>query len=198
MKRYAVTITRQFGSMGRPIARLIAEQLNINYYDRDIVEKTAKNLNIPVDTITEEEEKAKKTFFNMRYPLGMGTSDMQNQIFLEQQKIISRLADEESCIIVGRCSDYILRNMENAMHIYIYAPYADRLDNCINELMMSEEEAKKSIAEIDKARDSYHLNYAGYLPSKPESKDILISSSLYGYKGTAEFLVDAIKRRFEL
>ncbi|MBU5473123.1 cytidylate kinase-like family protein [Roseburia sp. MSJ-14] len=198
MKRYAVTITRQFGSMGRPIARLIAEQLNINYYDRDIVEKTAKNLSIPVDTITEEEEKAKKTFFNMRYPLGMGTSDMQNQIFLEQQKIISRLADEESCIIVGRCSDYILRNMENAMHIYIYAPYADRLDNCINELMMSEEEAKKSIAEIDKARDSYHLNYAGYLPSKPETKDILISSSLYGYKGTAEFLVNAIKRRFEL
>ena len=120
MKRFAVTITRQFGSLGRPIAKIIAEKLGINYYDRDIVEKTAKNLGLPVSTIENEEEKAKRGFLYMRYPLGKGTSDIQDSIFLEQQKIISGLVERESCIIVGRCSDYILRNMENAMHIYIY------------------------------------------------------------------------------
>lgn len=198
MKRFAVTITRQFGSLGRPIAKIVAEKLGINYYDRDIVERTAKNLSLPVSTIENEEEKAKRGFLYMRYPLGKGTSDIQDSIFLEQQKIISGLVERESCIIVGRCSDYILRNMENAMHIYIYAPYADRLENCVNDLLMTEEDAKKSIQSVDKARNSYHMHYAGYLPSDPEYKHMLISSSLYGKEGTADFLAMAIKRRFNL
>lgn len=198
MRRYAITVTRQFGSLGRPIAKIVAERLGINYYDRDIVEQTAKNLNLSVSTIENEEEKAKRPFLYMRYPLGKGTSDIQDRIFIEQQKIITSLVEKESCIIVGRCSDYILANMENAIHIYIYAPYAARLQNCVEELLMSEEEAKKSIQAIDKARASYHMHYAGYMPSDPEHKHILINSSLYGKDGTAEFLVDAIKRKFEI
>lgn len=197
MKKYAITITRQFGSLGRPIAKLMAEKLGIEYFDRDIVEKTSKNLNLTTSTITEEEEKAKSMFGNMKYPLGKGTNDVQDRIFIEQQRIISQLVEEnQQCIVVGRCSDFILRNMENAIHIYIYASYADRLDNCVNELLMTEEEAKKTILAVDKARDAYHKHYAGYLPSDPNSKHIMIDSSLLGKEGTAEYLAELVKRKF--
>ena len=197
MKKYAVTITRQFGSLGRPIAKLMAEKLGVEYFDRDIVEKASKNLNLSVNTIQEEEEKAKSMFGNMMYPLGKGTNETQDRIFIEQQRIIGKLVEEnQQCIIVGRCSDFILRNMEHAIHIYIYASKTDRLRNCIDELLMTEEDAKKTIAAVDKARDAYHKHYAGYLPSEPSSKHIMINSSVLGVEGTADFLVDFIKRKF--
>ena len=70
MEKYVVTITRQFGSMGRPIAKMVAEKLNIPYYDRDIVEATAKRLNMPVSFVSNEEETAKSPFLRMKFPLG--------------------------------------------------------------------------------------------------------------------------------
>ena len=118
---YVVTITRQFGSLGRPIAHQLSEKLGIEYYDRDIVETTAKRMNQRVSVISDAEEAAKSSFFKMRFPLGTEESRIQDEIFDVQQKIITELADKESCIIVGRCSDYVLRNYKNVIHIYIYA-----------------------------------------------------------------------------
>ena len=81
-KKYIVTITRQFGSMGRPIARAMSEQLGIEYYDRDIVDEISKNLNLPVSTISNLEERySSPNFFNMVFPLGFSTAQKQEQIF---------------------------------------------------------------------------------------------------------------------
>ena len=121
MKKFIITITRQFGSLGRPIAKELAELLHVEYYDRDIVETTAKRMNQRVSVISDAEEAAKSSFFKMRFPLGTEESRIQDEIFDVQQKIITELADKESCIIVGRCSDYVLRNYKNVIHIYIYA-----------------------------------------------------------------------------
>ena len=97
---------------------------------------------------------------------------------------------------MGRCSDFTLREVENSMHVYIYANYEARLKHCIEDLKLDEREARKMIAEVDKARDSYHKNYAGYLPNDEKQKDILIDSSFLGVQGTAEYLADAAVRRF--
>ncbi len=198
MERYTITITRQFGSLGRSIARELADMLQIEYYDRDIVDEASKKMGLPVSTISKEEEQANTKFFSMRYPLGAGTTEKQNEIFQVEQKIINDIAARESCIIVGRCSDYILRNMKNVINIYIYAPYEARLRNCVDILKMSPEEAAKSIQQVDKARDSYHKTYAKYLPSDPNYKDIMIDSSLLGIEGTAEVLAGIVRRKFQL
>ena len=120
--KYVVTITRQFGSMGRPIAKKMAEKLGIEYYDRDIVDQAAKKLNLPVSVVDEVEETAKKVkaspFARMMFPLGKGTSNTQDKIFEAQQNIIKFLAEKETCVIVGRCADFTLEEMENAMHPY--------------------------------------------------------------------------------
>ncbi len=198
MAQYTVTITRQFGSLGRPIAKKLAEMLNIEYYDRDIVEETAKNLGLPISVISSEEEEAKTLFFNMMYPLGMDTSGRQDQIFEEQAKIIRSFSEKSSAIIVGRCSDYILRNHKNCIHVFVYASYEARLRNCVDFLRMDAEHAKKMIAKVDKARNSYHKSYAGYLPYDYEHKDIMIDSSMFGIEGTSKVLAEIIRERFHL
>lgn len=197
-EKYVVTIARQFGSLGRPIARKVSEKLGIEYYDRDIVELAAKSLGLPVSTISNVEEHAKSAFFNMNYPLGMGTTEIQDDVFSAQRKIITDLAEKESCIIVGRCSDHILRDCKNIINIFIYAPYAARLRNCVEELNMSPAEAKKMIASVDKARESYHRHYCGYSMSDKDYKHVMLDSSLLGVDGTCDVLVEIIKKRFNL
>lgn len=200
--KYVITITRQFGSMGRPIAKKMAEKLGIEYYDRDLVDQAAEKLNLPVSRIFEEEETAAKKIihplFYMEYPMGKSTSATQDQIFEAQKNIIQFLAEKETCIIVGRCSDFVLSDMKNAAHIYIYASYDARLKHCTEDLNMEEAEARRMIAKVDEAREAYHMNFAGYRPDDKRFKDIMIDSSFLGVEGTADYLVDAIKRKFQL
>ena len=196
MQQYVVTITRQFGSLGRPIARELSELLHIEYYDRDIVEETAKKMGIPVSVVSEQEEVSKSLFGNMVFPLGTGTSSQQQEIFNQQVRIINEIASKESCIIVGRCSDYILRNQKNVINVFIYAPYEARYRNCVDVLKMDAEEAKKMIAKVDRARDAYHKSFAKFLPSDYNHKDIMIDSSMAGIKGTANILATAVRERF--
>ena len=195
-EKFVVTITRQFGSLGRPIARTVSENLGIEYYDRDIVEMTSKDLNLPVSAVSDVEESAKSAFFNMNYPLGMGTTSIQDSVFAVQKKIIVDLAERESCIIVGRCADHILEDYKNIIHIFIYAPYEARLKNCVERLNMRPDEAKKMIASVDKARESYHRHYCGYVMSDKEHKHVMIDSSLLGVEGTCEILTEIIRKKF--
>lgn len=85
MEQYVITISRQFGSMGRSIARELSEILGIEFLDRDIVEATAKRMGLPVSVISDEEESMKSTFFRRQYPLGMGMSSLKDEIFLTQK-----------------------------------------------------------------------------------------------------------------
>lgn len=196
MQKYVITITRQFGSLGRPIAHQLSELLEVEYYDRDIVEQVSRKMNLPISQISESEEKAKSLFFNMKYPLGTATTQIQDQIFKTQREIILDLAEKESCIIVGRCSDYILEGLKNHISIFIYAPYEARLKNCVDNLHMTRAEGEKMIAEVDRARDSYHMRYANYLPGDFKHKDLMINSSVLGVEGTAGYIADLIHTRF--
>ncbi|HCW24445.1 MAG TPA: cytidylate kinase-like family protein [Lachnospiraceae bacterium] len=201
MDHYVVTIQRQFGSMGRPIAKQMAQILGINFYDRDIVEAAAKKLDLPVDVVKKEEEKAtprlaSQDFLRMCFPLDDGTSSTQDDIFIAQKRVIEEIVKKEDCIIVGRCSDFILHDDPNAIHIFIYAPFQARVYHCTHDLGLTEKEAKHMIREVDKARRSYHMRYAGYAPGDPRFKQLLIDSSLFGVEGTAQYLAEGVRRKF--
>ncbi len=197
-ENYIITINRQFGSLGRPIARMLSEKLGIEYYDREIVDKAAKKLNMPVSEISELEESANGWLFSMKYPLGMGTTDVQDRIFKEQKKIIENKASTENCIIVGRCADAILKDHPNLIRIFIYSPKEKRLEVCVNEFQMTESEAKRMMLEVDKARDRYHKQYAGYLPDDLRHIDLAVDSFFLGVEGTVDFLEEYIKKYKEI
>lgn len=198
MNKFVVTITRDFGSLGRPIAKRLSELLEVEFYDRDIVEETAKKMDMPISTISNAEEKrsGSKSFFRMMLPLGSDPVDRQDKIFATQKTIINSMMNSGSCIIVGRCADYILSDQPHSLHVYIYAPYECRLRNCTGPLGMKQEDAKRMITEVDKARKNYHLHYAGYAPDDPKHKDLIINSAKFGVEGTAQILADIVRKEF--
>lgn len=196
MKQYVITISRQFGSMGRTIARRMAEELQIDFYDRDIVEETAKRMGLPVSTVSAREENAETKYFKRQYPLGMGVSNMQDEIFSIQKNIIEDLAKKESCIIVGRCAESILADFENRLNVYIYAPYEKRLKNCTDILKMEEKVARKMIREVDRSRELYHRRYCPEYKDVFSNRDMMVDSSRFGIEKTARILAGLARDMF--
>lgn len=196
MDKYIVTISRQFGSMGRSIAHKLSDLLEIDYLDRDIVEMTSKRMGLPVSMISNEEEAVKAGFWGRIYPLGSGIPSIKDEIFAVQSNLIHDFAEKSSCIIVGRCGEYILKDEPNILRVYIYAPYEERLKNCTNLLGMTEKEARRIIKEVDSARENYHKLYVPGYMTPFDNRDICIDSSEFGIDGTAEILEKIIKDRF--
>ena len=196
MKQYVITLSRQFGSLGRTIAQHMAAELGIDFYDRDIVEETASRMSLPVSVISSKEEHSASISFRRQYPLGTGLASMQDEIFMIQKNIIRDLAQKESCIIVGRCADSILTDMENRLNVYIYAPMDARLRNAVELAKLDEKTAKKMIREIDRSRELYHRRYCPEYVDASTNKDIMIDSSRFGAEGTVKILAGLVREMF--
>ena len=197
MDKYVITISRQFGALGRTIAQHMAMELGIDYFDRDIVEETALRMGLPVSEISKEEERAGGFFAEKRYPLGMGPVSMQEELFLIQSNIIKDFAAMQSCIIVGRCGDYCLRNADRALHVYVYSPYEKRHENCTSILGMDEKTARDMIKDVDKARDNYRKKYCKDMSGVFDNRDICIDSSKFGAEATAKILCGIARSVFK-
>lgn len=194
MNDYVITISRQFASLGRSIAQKMSENLDIEFYDRDIVEATAKRMGQPISVISSEEEVTTSTFFRRKYPLGMDVANMQDEIFNVQTNIIRDFATKGSCIIVGRCANYILKDHAHCLNIYVYAPYEVRLKNCIDILHMSPKVAKRMIRDVDKAREHYRLRYCKDVENIYDGYDFMIDSNRFGVHESADIFTDIVKR----
>lgn len=182
--------------MGRSIAMKLADELGIEFYDRDIVEAAAKRMGQRVSTISEEEEKAKSFYIRKKDRFRMGIYSISDEIFCTESEIIRDLAKKESCIIVGRCGDSILKDHPHHISVFIYAPYEKRLENCVKNLMMDEKEAISKLKEVDAARFNYHKKYCPEIKTMFDNKDIMIDSSRFGIEGTAQYLADLIRKEF--
>ncbi len=195
MDQFVVTISRQFGSLGRTIAECLSDKMGVEYLDRDIVEATAKRLGHPVSVISDEEETAKNSFFlRKKTRMSLTTYNINDEIFETEKNIILDAAAKSSCIIVGRCGDYILRDFPNHLSVYIYASYEDRLKNCVETLMMDEKTAKKEIHDVDLARSYYQRKYTG-LRSPIECSDMMLDSAKFGIEGAADLIEQAVRIR---
>ena len=144
MKPFVITVSRQFASMGRSISQSLAYKLGINFYDRDIVEETAKRMGLPVSHISKIEESSSNFYFKQMFPLGNGLQSVQDEVFMTQRNIIRDFARNESCIIVGRCANTILMDHDRLLSVYIYAPEEKRLENYVEKLEMNEKSARRA------------------------------------------------------
>lgn len=195
-KSYFVTVSRQFGSMGRQIAKEIANELGIDYYDRDILEKASRDMGRPISELSRYDE---VSYSRMQFPLGRGNRREQDHLFNIQQCFITEMAlSGKPCLFVGRCADFALRHEKNVFNIFIYAPIEERIKNCVTELGMNEEEAAKMIKSVDQARENYHRFYTGESESTIKNRAILMDSSLFGIEKTAQILATMIKDKLSL
>ena len=188
MEKYVITISRQYGSFGRLVAKKLSEQLHIDFLDRDIVEETAKRMNTSVKQISREEEITHSKFSYLSYPFGLGTPDVSDEIFLVQQSIIEDFARKGSCIIVGRCADKILEETEGLISLFIYAPMEARVKEIMRRYETDEKEAEYLIKQADKIRKNYYNFYAKKTWADKASYNMLIDSSRISEKELAAML----------
>lgn len=196
MNRYVITLSRDFASMGRSIAKELAARMGCEFYDRDIVEQTARRMGLRVSEIANNEEAAHNIFYRRIYPLGMGIKSMQDEIFAVQKNIIRDLAARQSCIIVGRCADEVLKDQPNLLNVHIFAPTEARLKNCVEKLEMDEETARRTMARVDKARAGYHRVYGG--GDVRVNCHVMLNSAEFGIEGAAAVLEGIARQKFSL
>ena len=197
MEPYVITISRQFASLGRTIAQELSERLGIEFYDRDIVEAAANRMQLPISVISDEEEQANNAFLKRKHLLGLGVVPLDDEIFQVEANIIQDLTARESCIIVGRCGHFLLKDHPKSLHVYVYAPYEARLNNCMHRLEMDKKTAQRMIREVDKDREIYRKRYAKGRDNVYDAFDLMIDSSRFGVEGTASILTDIVMKRLQ-
>ena len=178
-----ITVTRQFGSLGRKIAKKVAENLGYEYYDRDIIELAVREMRGDIEKLSAFDGQLASPFDKMMYPLGKGNSNMKRALFEMEKSVMVDLATSRNCVIVGRCSDYVLRECgipkENMLNVFIYAPIEKRLTNCKEELNLEDPgEAYTYLTRIDKAREDFYKHYTRHRFFSTKYRHLLIDSSM--------------------
>ena len=203
MEQIVISIGRQFGSGGRIIGKALAEKLNIDYYDNELLVLAAKQNGLAPEFFESKDEISNSLFgfaSNILDNIGLGTFTNNmlsgDTLFQMQSETIKKLASEKSCIIVGRCSDYILRDNPNCVSIFLHASEEERAKRIANRMNISEEEALAKLVEADKKRASYYNFYSNKTWGECKTYDLSINVSKLGIEGTLNFILDYLKMRF--
>jgi cytidylate kinase len=186
------------------IGEKLAELMGVKCYDKQLIKEAAKQSGMWEDFLDNMDEKPTQSFlysvvmdpysymsFDNNSNYGM---NLNQKAFMATYETIKSIAERESCVIIGRCSNYVLREYDNVLSAFIYAPLEVRIDTVMKRFNLNEKQARDQIAKEDKARASYFNYYTSYKWGKNESYDILIDSSLLGPDGTAELLLDVAKK----
>ena len=201
--KQVITISREFGSGGRSIGREVAERLGWAFYDRALVERLAKESGYSEEFIEKRGEDATTTssfLFNLArsgpssgYGAGSGSIDgtpgLSDRLFVMEYNLIKGLPDEGPCVIVGRCSDYILRDRLDALHTFIFADAAFRADRIVRLYGERDDAPAKRLEEKDKKRKVFYKNYTGRSWGRSQNYDLCLNSGKLGIEECADIIV---------
>ncbi|MDO5519441.1 MAG: cytidylate kinase-like family protein [bacterium] len=196
MKHFVVTIGREFGSKGCAIGTELAKQLGVNLYDKDLVEEAAKKLQMDEETVRSADEVSAKDMEDIATTYGVQNFYISTQVLAAQAEFIEEVADKESCVIMGRCADYILKDRPDCLKIYIYAPFTSRVKHIMEEYKLSEFAAKRMVKQTDAKRDEYYQYVTGISRGEHTGKDLMIDSSLMGVEETVNMIKQMVEKKF--
>ena len=196
MKHFVVAIGREFGAQGCDIAEKLAEKLGVKLYDRQLVEEAAKKLEMDEHTVQKADEVSAKDIEGLKTTYGVGNFYLSTQVLDAQADIIERVAQNESCIIMGRCADYILKDRDDCLKIYIYAPFDVRTKHIAEKYDMSMFSAKRLVRQMDEKRDTHYKYVTGNRRGEHDGKDAMFDSSIMGVDGTVDMLLEMINKKF--
>ncbi len=202
-----VSISREFGSGGRLIGHQLAARLGIPCYDRTIIQRTAEKSGLSPEFIARAEERARSRFHLSAMNSGLepaagGTVFTQpqqvpvsHQAFFAQAEVIREMAEAGPCVIVGRCSDYVLEENPRLLKVFIHAPLADRVTRCAEEYGLPREDLEKYIRQQDRGRANYYSYFTGLTWGDMRRFDLTVSSSAAGIEGAAELIARLVQLR---
>lgn len=193
-----ITISREFGSGGRTIGRLVAEQLGYQFYDRELVNKVAERSGFSPEFIEESGEyaSARSSLLFAMATAGQYSADglsMHDRLYIEQTRFIEELAEQGRCVIVGRCADYILREYKDCLHVFIHSDMESRAKRIVERYGEKDKSPEKRLAEKDQKRRVYYKNYTGRNWGQAQNYDLCLNSGVLGEEVCVELIVAACK-----
>jgi len=204
MEKVIITIGRQFGSGGSEIGKKLADNLNIKYYDKELIQLAAKESGICPELFEKADEKTSGGLlqaFAMGFSMN-GALYQPNDYFTDatlfqvQSDVIRKIAAERSCVIVGRCADYILKDDPHCTSVFIHSSEEDRIKRIIGKNPVTEKEALEQMRKTDKPRASYYNYYTDKTWGAAMSYHLCLNSSVIGTDHCVRLIEEFIKNRF--
>ncbi|MBR6215418.1 MAG: cytidylate kinase-like family protein [Spirochaetaceae bacterium] len=195
-RQVIISIGREYGSAGHLIAEKLAKKLNMDLYDRNLLDEVANVKNVDTNNLSKYDEKPHR-FFGSRTVRGYSNSPEENVAQLQLALLKSKAADGDSFVIVGRCADDIFRGMENFISVFIYADFDARIKRVMERHPeLNEKQAIKKIERHDKNRAAYHNYFSkGGKWGDKANYDMCVNSTRLGLEGTVDFLCKYIEQR---
>ena len=187
-----ITLSREYGSGGRYIGKLIAQKLGIKLYDKEFIIKVAEETGLSEQYIKENEQKRNVLdVLNNGYYSDMNNSD---ELFVKESELIKEVSAKEPCVIVGRCADQILKDNKNVLKVFIYSNMEDKINRAVKYYGMDKKKAEKEISRIDKLRGNHYKYYTGKEWKDFSNYDICINSDKLGVEKAADLIIDMAKQ----
>lgn len=198
MANKIVTITRQYGSGGREIGERLAKALGIEFFDNKLLEVAAGDSGIHKNHFEENDERRTNSFlYLLSTTYGQGGVPFDDALFFAQLNAIQKIASRQSCVIIGRCADYALRDFSGVANLFICAPFEDRVKRAKEIYGIDEKHAADYVKRIDKQRTSYYNYYTDKRWGQPQNYQLCIDSSALGIDGSVELIEKFLKMYFK-
>lgn len=191
MKHFVITVGCEFGSGGPEIGKM----LGIEYYDRDLVDKVVEKIGVEKHLV---EEADNKNFvpYGIETSLGTRYANLSNKVIYTQFDVIRKMA-KSSCVIIGRCSDYILKGQDDVVNVFVYAPTEVRIKTIMEKMNLSERHAAEVIRDYDNALHRRYKYITGTYRGDRHNRHLLVDSSVLGWEKTAKFIKSFVEMCFE-
>jgi cytidylate kinase len=197
-----ITISREFGSGGRIIGRMVAEKLGIPFYDKELIEMACKKSGLSRDIIETAELKAKSAFsYTLSSAVNFGEGfagdsiSMNEKLFLTQFEIITQIGNTGQGVIIGRCADYVLKDFDNVTNVFIFADYEDRVKRCIDQYGVDPDKAEETVKAYDKARVNYYNFHTSQKWGNYKNYDLMLNTSVLSDEAAEDQIVEFIMNR---
>ncbi len=188
-----ITIAREYGSGGRYVGKLISDKLGINLYDKNFIIKVAEKTGLSTEYIENNEQKRSNLAgLNNGYYTGLSNED---ELFVKEAEVIKELSEKQSCVIIGRCADFVLKDRPNIIKVFIYSNKENKIKRATEIYGLDKKNAEKEITKINKLRANHYKHYTGNEWNSPENYDICVNSDTLGVEKTAEIICEMTKNK---
>lgn len=203
---FVITINRSCGSGGSSVGRKLAKKLDVNFYDKELIEFEREDTSEERFRLKEADERVKSSLYARLYKDTYDgvlitpddpDYDAYQELFLHQAEAIRRIAENESCVVVGRCSDFVLKDCKNRVSVFITARGHDCVSREMDRLSITNKEAKARREKINAYRGAYYLHHTGMVWDEPQHYDLFLSTSEHTYDECADLIAEYLEKILE-
>ena len=208
MEKYVITIARQYGSGGRTIGEMLANRLGIHFYDKELMKLASEDSGINERLFNTADEKVKQSVFSKMFKTEKaytgevispesGGFISDDNLFNYQAKVVKELAERENCVIVGRCADYVLKDYDHVLSVFIHGPKDFCMQEAAKKINLTGKELERFITKTDKERADYYKYYTGREWTDARNYDLCLDSSKLGFERCVEEIIAYMNVRFK-